>query len=80
VFKRAEGEGTIRHIAGMDAFRRAHAPYIARADLLPVGARRRDWTQTFLSDGNVVVRHPDMSETLRMARTFARDVRMYAGR
>ena len=80
VFKRAEGEGVIRHIAGMDAFRRAHAPYIAREDLLPVGARRRDWTQTFLSDGNVVVRHPDMGEALRMARTFARDVRMYAGR
>jgi hypothetical protein len=79
-FKRAEGEGVIRHVTGLDAFRRAFAPFIAREDLLPVGAPRRDWRQTFLSDGNVVVRHPDMGEALRMARLFAREVRMYASR
>lgn len=79
VFKRAEGQGRIRRIDGMDAFRGAFGRHLAREDLLPVGAPRRDWHQTFLSDGNVVVRHPDMGETLRMARLFAQSVRMYAG-
>ena len=79
VFKRAEGQGRIRRIDGMDAFRRAFRPWIAREDLLPVGAPRRDWNATFLSDGNVVVRHPDMGESLRMARIFASGVRMVAG-
>lgn len=79
VFKRAEGQGVIRRIAGLEEFRQKYGPWIARVDLLPVGARRRDWQQTFLSDGNVVVRHPDEAEALRMAQEAASGIRMYAG-
>jgi len=57
VFKRAHGQGHIRHIEGLDAFVEKHRPWVARVDVLPIGAPRRDWTQTFLADGNLVVRH-----------------------
>ena len=47
-------------------------------DLLPVGAPRRDWRATLIADGMVIVRHPDLSQTLEMARRFAADLRLYA--
>ena len=47
-------------------------------ELLPVGAPRRDWTQTFLSDGNIVVRHVDQRKTTEMADAFAATVALYA--
>lgn len=79
VFKRAEGEGTIRAITGMDRYRARFGAHIACEDLLPVGARRRNWKETFLSDGHIVLRHPDEGECGRMARIFADSVRLYAG-
>ena len=78
IFKRAEGRGRIRDIVGLDRFIAAHGAYIARIDLLPIGTPRRDWTQTFLADGNVVVRHPSEEATLRLAREAAANIRMYA--
>ncbi len=79
IFKRASGHGRIRHIVGMDEFRRRHGKWIARADLLPVGAPRRDWKATFLSDGNLVVRHPDLDTCTALAQEAADTIRMYAG-
>lgn len=79
VFKRAIGQGRIRQIEGLEEFVARYRPYVARVDLLPVGAQRRDWKQTFLSDGNVVVRHPDWDAALSMAREAAHKIRVYAG-
>lgn len=78
IFKRAEGSGTIRAITGMDNFMSRFRDHVIRQDLLPVGAQRRNWKETFLSDGNVVVRHTDEDECARMARIFADSVRMIA--
>ena len=79
VFKRAEGKGKIRHIDGLDRFLARNSPWVARVDLLPIGAPRRDWTQTFLADGNLVVRHQDEAAALELAREAATSIRMYAG-
>jgi biotin carboxylase len=79
IFKRALGQGRIRHIAGLDAFRQRFGRWIAREDLLPIGAPRRDWKQTFLSDGNLVVRHPDRATAEKMAFAAATDIQVYAG-
>lgn len=79
VFKRARGHGRITGISGLDEFRRRYGRWIAREELLPVGANRRDWRQTFLSDGNLVVRHPDWDEARRMAMAAATDIQLYAG-
>jgi hypothetical protein len=29
-------------------------------DLLPIGAHRRDWRATLISDGMILVRHPEL--------------------
>lgn len=79
VFKRAEGSGAIRQIDGLEAFVAKHRAHIARVDLLPVGAPRRDWQQTFLADGNLVIRHAEDSAALDLAREAAAMIRVYAG-
>jgi hypothetical protein len=43
-----------------------------------VGARRRDWTQTFLADGNLVVRHPDDATCLTIAEEAAAAIQVHA--
>ena len=79
VFKRAQGKGRIQRIEGLDRIKRDFGPHIAHIDLLPVGAPRRDWVQTLVSDGYVVLRHPDLSTLMRMADSVATDLRLYAG-
>jgi hypothetical protein len=78
VFKRARGAGRIVGSSGLDAFRARYGRFIAREDFLPIGAPRRDWRQTFLSDGNLVVRHPDWSTALEIAKEAAGTIALYA--
>jgi hypothetical protein len=78
VFKRAEGEGRIHRGEGLEPFLRHHGAHVARVDLLPVGAPRRDWRATFLSDGNLVVRHPDAEACWALAHEAAATIRLYA--
>jgi biotin carboxylase len=78
VFKRARGRGRIQRIEGLDAFRERHRDRICAIDLLPIGAHRRDWTQTLVSDGFILIRHPDWDEALRIAQAAADDVHLYA--
>ncbi|MGI8510114.1 MAG: ATP-grasp domain-containing protein [Gemmatimonadaceae bacterium] len=78
VFKRAEGKGRITRIDGLDRIKQELGPYIAHIDLLPIGAPRRDWVQTLVSDGYMVLRHPDLPTLMRMADTVASDLRLYA--
>jgi hypothetical protein len=78
VFKRAQGQGRIREVTGLAAFERRHGAAIARSDLLPIGAPRRDWKQTFLSDGNLVVRTQNLDDTRRIAMEAAATIRMFA--
>jgi hypothetical protein len=78
VYKRAQGDGTIRRIAGFDDFARRHREAIVWDNLLPVGSRRRNWKQTLVSDGFVVVRHPDLATTLAIADEFGESVHLYA--
>jgi hypothetical protein len=79
VFKRATGAGRIRSIEGLERLLARYRPHVVSVDLLPVGAPRRDWKQTLLSDGSVVVRHPDLEATLEMADRFGTDLRLHAG-
>lgn len=79
VFKRAEGHGHIRHIDGLDRILHDFGRHVAKVDLLPVGAPRRDWKQVQISDGYLIVRHPDLQETIRMADRIGTDLRIHAG-
>ncbi len=78
VYKRAEGEGRIVRVDGLERFKHRHGDAVVWDNLLPVGARRRDWRQTLVSDGFLVLRHPELAATLEMADEFGRDVRLYA--
>ena len=77
IYKRAEGSGRIRRIEG-DALLERHADHIVWNCLSAPGHPRRNWRQTLVSDGFVMLRHPDLDETLAMADEIARDVRLYA--
>lgn len=78
VFFRARGQGRIVRHEGLDAFVARHGANVARVDLVPVGAPRRDWRATFLADGNLVVRHADRDAALRLAREAADTIRVHA--
>ena len=46
--------------------------------LLRPGTPRRNWKQTLLSDGYLVVRHPDWDAAREMAFAAATDIQLYA--
>ena len=78
IFKRAQGQGRIHHIAGLEQLAQRFGEHIVHVDLLPVGATRRDWILTLLSDGYVTVRHPDFQQACAIADAVGTDLQLYA--
>lgn len=78
VFKRAHGQGRIQRIDGLDEYLGRFGPYVCAEQLLRPGDHRRNWLQTLVSDGFVMVRHPDLAATLRMAEAATTDIQLYA--
>jgi len=78
IFKRARGQGRIQHIEGLDRILASFGEHVACVELLPIGAGRRNWVQTLLSDGLVIVRHPDLQTTMDMADRVGTDLQIYA--
>ncbi len=78
VFKRARGAGRISRYEGLDELLAQYAGQVVAVDLLPVGAPRRDWRAVSISDGLVIVRHPELSETIEIAERFAAGLHLYA--
>ena len=78
IFKRAQGAGRITRHEGLDHLLAEYGEYVAALDLLPVGAPRRDWRAAIISDGMVIVRHPELSKTIEMTERFANGLRLYA--
>jgi len=79
IFKRAQGQGRIQHIEGLSRLLTEIGEHIVLLDLLPLGAPRRDWTNTMISDGIVALRHPDLDTTIALADRVATELRLYAG-
>ena len=79
IFKRAEGAGRITRHEGLDHLLAEYGDHVAALDLLPVGAPRRDWRASIISDGMVIVRHRELSKTLEMSERFAAELRLYTG-
>jgi hypothetical protein len=78
IYKRAQGVGRIRAIEGLEELERRHGKSVVWNTLLPVGAMRRNWKQTLVSDGFIMLRHPDLKETLRIADDFATQLNLFA--
>lgn len=79
IYKRAQGVGRIRAIEGLEALQRKFGSALVWNTLLPVGAQRRNWKQTLVSDGFLVVRHPDLASTVEMADEVGTKLQLYAG-
>jgi hypothetical protein len=78
VFKRANGAGRITHVEGLDWLLADYGDHVVVVDLLPIGAPRRDWRATLISDGFIIVRHPELQQVIDMTERIASDVHMYA--
>jgi len=78
IYKRARGVGRITAIEGADALQREFGQHVVWNTLLPVGARRRDWRKTLVSDGFIMLRHPDLATTLAMADKVGSELHLYA--
>jgi biotin carboxylase len=79
VFKRAHGQGRIRAIDGLAAIERRYGAALVCNALLPIGAPRRNWKQTLVSDGFLTVRHPQLATVVAMADDIAANLTLSAG-
>lgn len=78
IFKRARGVGRISRIDGADQLQKQFGEHVVWNTLLPPGTPRRDWRKTLVSDGFIMLRHPELQETLDMADAVGTDLQMYA--
>lgn len=78
IFKRAKGRGRITRIEGLVDFMRKYGDHVVEERLLRPGTQRRNWKQTLISDGHILLRHPDWDTTYAMARAAATEITLYA--
>jgi biotin carboxylase len=78
VFKRARGWGHVTRVEGLGDWLRACGKWVVEENIARPGTPRRDWQQTQLADGHVIVRHPEWDEALRMCQAAASDIQIYA--
>jgi biotin carboxylase len=78
IFKRAKGQGRITRIVGLNEFMKKYGEYVVEEKLLPVGSPRRNWKQTLISDGHILLRHPDWDRACELASIVATEITMYA--
>ena len=79
VFKRALGQGKITRITGLREYMHKYGDYVVEEQLLRPGTMRRNWKQTLLSDGHLMIRHPNWDAAYKIAFAAATDVTLYAG-
>ncbi|MEO6651491.1 MAG: hypothetical protein ABIP17_02405 [Ilumatobacteraceae bacterium] len=77
VIKRAQGHGRITRVEGIARMMAEHGEHVVNVDLIPLGAPRRDWQATVLSDGIVVVRHRSLDEAVAIGNWIASNVHLY---
>jgi len=79
VFKRAKGQGRIQRYEGLEQLRAELGDGLVAVELSPIGAARQDWRSTSVSDGWLVVRHPELQTTFRMAERVGELLQIIAG-
>jgi biotin carboxylase len=76
VFKRAQGQGVITRVEGVGEMMGRMGEHVVNVDLMQPGQHRRDWRATVISDGLIVVRHPDFDHTVAMSEWIAANVHL----
>ncbi|HKQ60842.1 MAG TPA: ATP-grasp domain-containing protein [Candidatus Polarisedimenticolaceae bacterium] len=79
VFKRARGQGRIQRYEGLERLRAELGPWLVAVELQPIGSPRQDWRSSSVSDGWLVVRHPDLQTCFRLAERVGSELQLYAG-
>ena len=79
IYKRAQGQGRIQRVEGLERLLSKYGEHVVVIDLLPPGSERRNWKQTLLADGYLIVRHPDLRRALEIADAVGTDLQLYAG-
>lgn len=79
IFKRAQGQGRIQRIEGLDRLMAEIGQHICAIDLAVIGEPRRNWKQVLAGDGKVFIRHPDLQTTLELADRVGVELQLYAG-
>ena len=78
IFKRAKGQGRITRITGLHEFMRKYGDFVVEQHLSPVGTPRRNWKHTLISDGHILLRHPDFRVANELADLVANEITLYA--
>jgi biotin carboxylase len=78
IFKRALGQGRITRIEGLRDWLHEAGDWAVDVGLLRPGMPRRNWKNTLISDGYLMVRHPDWDEAHRLSFLAANNIRMFA--
>jgi hypothetical protein len=73
-----KGNGRIVGVEGLREFMRRYGEHVVEERLLPIGAQRRNWKQTLVSDGHILLRHPDWERANAMAAIAASEITLYA--
>ncbi|HEX4419112.1 MAG TPA: hypothetical protein VH165_14470 [Kofleriaceae bacterium] len=77
-FKRAQGHGRITGITGLRDYLARYGAHVVEDTLLRPGSSRRDWKSTLMSDGYLIVRHPEWDRAREMALAAATEIQLYA--
>jgi hypothetical protein len=78
IYKRAQGVGQIYRMEGLERLLSKYGEHVVVIDLLPLGSPRRNWRQTLLADGYLIIRHPDLRRALEIADAVGTDLQLYA--
>ncbi|MDZ4772863.1 MAG: ATP-grasp domain-containing protein [Planctomycetota bacterium] len=79
IFKRAVGQGRIQRYEGLDRLLERYGDAVKVVDLNAIGSPRRDWKNSAIGDGWIVVRHADREIALAMGDAFASEFCIVAG-
>ena len=72
------GKGTIRRITGLKQYLAKYGKAVMVENLLKPGQRRRDWKKTLVSDGFLLLRHPDWAVAKHLAEKAAVEIQLLA--
>jgi hypothetical protein len=78
VVKRAQGEGTIRRVEGLESFVARHAGAVVQAHAPRPGTPKADPGRSFLADAHVVVRSPELPALLQQIDEAREHIRVWA--
>ncbi len=78
VCKRAQGEGKIHQIDGLDRLLHDFGSSVAAVHINSLGSPAGNWRASAVADGFMIVRHPDLDTTLTMAARIGSELQIYA--